>query len=247
MSTRSRRLATFAAALLLASPVVAAALLLASPAGAATIQTELFESDGDGIRYTLTGAGGFGTDNFFGLSSQGTLPAGFSGFEGTDFLAGRDLNDFSGGVPNPRAFDLVAVDTSGFSSVTVSILLAATPTTWESADPDFLRVWAVDADGVLPPVLLDAFVPVSASNSNLVNGSGTALGLAFQDFTWNAPAGMTNLIVRIETYSTGGAEAVGIDDIRIEGTPIPEPSSALILLSAAAWSAGALRRTPKQA
>lgn len=213
--------------------VLALGVFGALPAGAVLIASETFESDGDGTRYTLDGPGGFGTDNFFGLSTQGILQPSFLGFEGSIFLAGRDMNDFSGGTPNPRAFELDPVDLTGFSGVAITLGLAAAPANWELGQDDFVRIFAVDGDGVLATVQLDSFDPNQASNSDLLNATPVALGFAFQDFSYAAPAGITNLVLRIELYSTGDAESIGIDDIRIEGTPVPEPGVALLLALAA--------------
>lgn len=203
-------------------------------ATATLIYSEGFNTDGNGTRYTVAG-GGVDSTEVWGLAStetSGALSA-ITGKEGADFFAGRDLNDsdlppgFSS--DNPRTLTLNNVDISGFNNVTVTIALAASQDVFETP-PDLFRIIAINNDTMVATIL-DNFL--ADSDKSLVGSeSGTTLTTAFQDVVYeNSFAGITNLGLRVEAWSTYNDELYGIDNIRIEGTsvPVPEPATLLLL------------------
>ena len=222
-----------------------ALLPLAAPAGAALIYQENFSSDGTGTRYTVTGGGQTGTQDYWRRSNGGFNP-GFTGSSGT-FWAGRDLDEAFGGGVVPRAVQQTAssaVSLAGYTAATMSILLAANTGVWDGSQIDSMRLYVVDYGNGGAATLLDTFLPISALDSNLRSGAyGTALGTAFVRYTYSLPVMIGNVGFRFEASSTGDLEYIGFDDIRFEGTPVPEPASAALLLLGFTLLGVARRRT----
>lgn len=212
-------------------------LLAAMPASAALIYAEGFNS-AVGIQYTVTGQGSTGGGTNYWLR---TTAPGFTGFEGTSYWSGADLDDVPGAV---HAVDIstAGVSLSGYTGVTVSILLAATTGQWDPPpQADIIRLYAVNVS-TSAQTLLDTF-QAPAANTNLRSALyGTNLTTAFVRYTYNVPVTIGTLRFRFEADSTGDAEWVGFDDVRIEGTPVPEPSTAGMLVLGLALLARAGRR-----
>lgn len=210
-----------------------ALLPLAAPAGAALIYQENFSSNGSGTRYTVTGGGRANGNTDYWDRTNGGVNPGFTGGSGT-YWAGRDLDEAFGGGVMPRAVQQMsssAVDLAAWTGVTMSILLAANTGVWDASQVDSMRLYLVNysAGGAL--TLLDTFLPISALDSNLRSSVyGTQLGTAFARFTYTLPITIGNVGFRFEASSTGDLEYIGFDDIRFEGTPVPEPGSAALLL-----------------
>lgn len=203
-------------------------LLFAYTSNASIIYTESFETDGLGSRYTAAGAGGAGLGccQNWSLNSQdeGDNSDALTGFTGSDFWSGTDLND--GNLPggfsdtNPRDLLLNTLTLDGVSNM-LTVSLAGTNL---DVGSDFLRVFAINADTNTRSVL-DFF-----DGTNSGTSSGVALSTVFQDFSYDLSSlGITNLIVGFEAWNTSNSEAVGIDNIRISGVvgpnDIPEPLS----------------------
>ena len=229
---RPSRLAGFAA-------WAACVLLSAAPAGGMQILAEQgFNGDGMGLAYTVVGGGVSPStpDDFWGLASIAG-PLGFTGSEGADFFAGRDLNgniDTNGdgigdGDLNPRVLSTSAVDVSAFVGDTaLRILIAGFPGEWEAVPDDFIRIFAVD-DDTGTRQLLDEFLSNSPGNGDLQSQvTGTVLGIAFQSFDYDLPVTMDRVRVDIEVHSTGNLESMGFDLLQILRKS-PEPSTGLLL------------------
>ena len=115
-------------------------------------------------------------------------------------------------------------DTVPCENVTVAVqegdrLVAASFLDFETSD---YLVFKVYEDGTDPttvselihftaPTANDKFFNDVATNPN----NPTKLGLRFQDVTYNIPAGLTKLVVRVEALTTWWNEIVGFDNIRI--------------------------------
>jgi uncharacterized protein (TIGR03382 family) len=213
-------------------------LLAAAPAGAARIDQEGFNS-GVGIQYTVVGGGISGPANNQNYWTRETLVNGlsdpdpaFTGQEGADYWVARDLDDLAGATHSVE-LNIAGVNLSGYTGVTVSILLAANTGAWDPvAAGDYVRLYAVNAVGGAT-TLLDEFHSFNGgSNVNLESTTfdNTQLNGTFTRFTYNVPITIGTLRFRFEAASTGDLEWVGFDDVRIEGTPIPEPSSAALCM-----------------
>jgi hypothetical protein len=223
-------------------------LIAAAPAGAALIYNETFTTDGSGTRYTVTGGGVAAGNQEYWTRSGGAINPGFTGGLGT-YWAGRDLDENIGGTTTmPRSVQTTsasAVSIAAYTAVTMSILLAANTNAWESNQADSIQLYMVNTTtNVL--TLLDTFVPSGLTDTNLRSTVyGTSLGLNFTRYTYNLPVTIGNVGFRFQASATGDLEFIGFDDIRIDGTPIPEPSSAslvalgLLVIGAAARRARA--------
>jgi hypothetical protein len=208
-------------------------LLWAHSAAAVLIYSEGFNTNGAGTRYTVTGGGssGGGT-NYWARQSTVTSPA-FAGQEGADYWAGRDLDEpFAGGVvPRTLQLPITGVNVTGYTGVTISILLAANTGVWDGSQIDSIRLYAVNygAGGAL--TLLDTFLPTGALDTNMRSALfGTSLNLTFARYTYTVPVTIGNLGFRFTASSTGDLEYIGFDDVRIEGTVlVPEPAPVALL------------------
>jgi len=221
-------------------------LLAATPAGAALIHAQGFNS-AVGLTYTVTGGGSTGGGANYWARASTVDPTGFTGQEGADFWAGADLDDVPGAV---HAIQLNDLSLAGYTGVTVSIWLAATTGQWDPlsppAQPDVVRIIAINAVSGVQTVL-DTFT-APAANTNLVSAAnGQSLNTAFANFTYNVPVSIGTLRFRFEANSSGDAEWVGFDNVRIEGTPVPEPASAALVALGIALLAGVRRASLRQA
>ncbi|MFO1497389.1 MAG: hypothetical protein U1G07_03160 [Verrucomicrobiota bacterium] len=153
---------------------------------------------------------------------QRLLGDALNGWEGAGFWAGADMNepliaDCCSTVDEPREVTLNPVNVAGKTDLKLTIALAAADIDFE--DSDFLRL-SVDPDGSGPQdfVILDTFTAKDASEKFFrnLNGDGPRrLGYTFQDFTYDLPAGSSQLVLRIQAMSTFFNEMLGFDNIRI--------------------------------
>ena len=142
--------------------------------------------------------------------------------EGAGFFVGGDMNADIGGViasdTDPRVVELKPVDVSGQENVKVTIALAATNVDFEA--PDFLQIsYAPNAGADFMVFPGGRFNPVndatSVNNKALSNGELVLSPNEFRDITFDVPADATDLIIKVEAYSTFPNEVVGFDNIRI--------------------------------
>ncbi len=195
-----------------------------------------FNGDASGLAFSVEGGGvnPADADDFWGLASIGN-PLPFTGQEGADYFAGRDLdanididgNGVGDGDLNPRALQMSAVDVSGFSDSQVSFLIAAFPGEWEAVAADYIRIFAIDAD-TGSQTLLDEFLANASGNADLESAqTGLLLGTAFQEFVYDVPVSIDRVSIRVEAHSTGNLESLAFDRFQLRRKP--EPATAFLL------------------
>ena len=218
-------------------PLTLPLLLLAGPSlEAVIILNEDFETDGDGSRYSATGAFSDGADDYFirtdGISGPSGVPA-FSGFGGSYFWAAEDVD----APENPDG--LALLDFSGMliddvSAIDVSLDIGAgSSSTFDSLDDFVLVQFRVDAGSWQSALAFQN--DGQRFNSALLQdtdfdgiGDGTLLGLELQSFSsGNLPVSGNFLDLRIDTLVNAGGEAIAFDNVQITGVPlaaVPEPA-----------------------
>lgn len=167
----------------------------------------------------------------------------FSGFEGGGFFAGSGLNKWIpediGALGGYRAVRLQPVNVAGKPDVKVTIALAATFLDFETAD--FLDLIAYPNGAGGSEVRLARYSAPTANDKYFIdvqNGLINRLGLEFQDVTYDVPAGATELVIELRSFTTWWNEIVGFDDIRITSGAIA--SDPLTITGISRAGAGAL-------
>ncbi|HEX7861577.1 MAG TPA: PA14 domain-containing protein [Verrucomicrobiae bacterium] len=142
----------------------------------------------------------------------------FSGFEGTGFIGASGLNKW----PYPdgqsyRTLQLAPVNVTGKTNVKVTIKLAATVVDFE--DSDLLDVVVYTNGPTSNPTILAHFRGVQNAVQPWLadqrENYTRRLTRQFADFTYDVPAGATQLIVEIRAATTWWTEIAAFDDIRI--------------------------------
>jgi hypothetical protein len=80
--------------------------------------------------------------------------------------------------------------------------------------------------------LLDEFLPNVSLNleSTFFAPGSVILDTNFQSLTYNLPAQIAQLAIRIEAFNTGAAKSVGFDALSVDAViPTPEPGTAALL------------------
>jgi hypothetical protein len=164
----------------------------------------------------------------------------------TNFLTAQDLNNPNLPAPfstsNPARIDF-SVNGANFENFTLTLDLAGGLTP-ESIN--YIRAFTDnDGDGTYETTIFDF---KGTENTPYVNALNTqqALTLAFQNFSFNLAtptAPNTNVRLRFELFndSTGTGEVLGLDNIVISGTAVPEPTTLVTLVGGVALL-GMLRR-----
>lgn len=148
----------------------------------------------------------------------------FSGFEGTGFIGAAGLNKWP--YPdgqNYRSVRLKPVNVAGKTKVRLTIALAATVVDFETSD--FIHVMVYPNGANSTPVRLanfhgvqDAIQPWMADE---MDKNVRRLTKQFADFTYDVPAGATDLIVEVRVATTWWTEIAAFDNIRITaGDPV---------------------------
>lgn len=166
--------------------------------------------------------------NVAGVSSR--LFSDFSAMDGSFFLGGEDVDD----AQNPDAcacgrVNFNNLNVTGFTSITVKLLAAATQT--ERYEPisgtqttlaDYLRVevsvdgGAYTTIGQFTGVMTNSVIRLDTDLNGI--GDGTELTAAFQDFSFDLNlSGNSSVDVRVEMHPSGSGEEMAIDNIRIDG------------------------------
>jgi len=156
-----------------------------------------------------------------------------TGFEGSGFWGGADLNDVDYGTPSNdsvgRLLTLQPVNVSGRTNVQLTVALAGSDVDFEPTD--FLKIYA-DTDGAGPQdfQLLADFRGIGGGplGDTLLNGTPSQYVLRgiFRDVTYPIPAGATDLAIRFEGNSTFFNEVMAWDNVRITaGGADPPPIS----------------------
>lgn len=149
----------------------------------------------------------------------------FSGYEGTGFFAAAGLNKFLGAI-FPKTLTLRPVDVAGKSNVKLTVALAATTVDFETSD--YIDIVVYTNGLASNPTTLahfhgvqDAIQPWMADqNENYVR----RLTRRFTDFTYDIPAGATDLIVEFHVATTWWTEIAAFDNVRItEGAIVTQP------------------------
>lgn len=151
----------------------------------------------------------------------------FSGYEGAAFFAGSGLNKWLperiGDLGGYRTVQLRPVNVAGKENVKVTIALAATFLDFETSD--FLDIMAYPNGINSTPVRLARYSAPSGAVkyfADIDHGNAPRLGLQFQDVTYEAPPGATDLIIEIRSFTSWWNEIVGFDNIRITaGSDVP--------------------------
>jgi hypothetical protein len=198
---------------------------------------ESFESDGQGTRYFVDTAFSDGDDDYFERFSLATAPSGlpaYTGFDGTSFWAGEDID----APDNPTGNGIIefdGIDLEGFSQITLSLQIAAgAPDVYDSND-DFLLFQYREEGGNWITAL--AFqndgstfngALLQDTDLNLV-GDGLQLGTAFQTVTSEVLSiAAESIDLRIDTLFNAGSETIAFDALTVTG--VPEPAQASLFL-----------------
>ena len=203
--------------------LAAVLIATASSASAEIIYQESFEGGTLGPNTVLSGQGNVGDEAFFEILPSGSLNLAYTptGADGTSYVGGRDLNANFGGQSGDSAERLVnitGVDISGFTDIVLKVALSARNGN-RFEETDYIEISA--GDGSLSS--LDKFTGPAGASGVLSNGP-VNLGVAFQDLSYTIADGIT-IDARVQAWVNGGGESLAIDNIRIEGTRIPEPAS----------------------
>jgi len=212
----------------------AAALLTAASSGA--FAASLFSND-------------FETNaNFFSGSGTAVGTQGYSGFGfGTTFLR----NDSSPAALSTLTFSAAA----GATDATVSLSLAIIDS-WDSSASFGPDAFNVTLNGnLLFTVVFDNYLNLGASvTPGLVSLSyGSALGFNndFRDAAYTLTLSLGNLAAGNHTigffasgpgWQGGGDESWAVDNVQVIGTPVPEPTTSVLLLAGIAALAIRARR-----
>ncbi len=143
-----------------------------------------------------------------------------TGVDGTHYWGGQDL-DVSFGSTSDREININGVDTSMFTNLTVTIALSA-GTSADIESSDFIEIFIEGAS-------VDKFTGSDDSGSKTLMSNGTTtLTTSFIDFTYNT-ADVDFLDIQIKALNSTPNEAFAIDNIRINGDPIPEPATLALM------------------
>jgi hypothetical protein len=151
----------------------------------------------------------------------------FTGFEGTGFFGASGLNKWPYPAgQNYRSLQLKPVNVAGRSNLNLTIALAAAVVDFETSD--FLDVVVYTNGLASNPTTLAHFHGVQNAiqpwladeNENYTR----RLTKQFADFTYDVPAGATELVVEIRAATTWWNEIAAFDNIRItESAALPPP------------------------
>jgi hypothetical protein len=150
----------------------------------------------------------------------------FTGFEGTGFFGGAGLNKFDvDGTGTPKTLTIGPINVTGKQNLKLTMAFAATFLDFETSD--FLDV-LIDPNNSGTFTRLIRFTAPSGDDKffddrSTKPGSPTRLGLAFQDVTYDLPAGATQLVIQIRATTTWFNEIVGFDNLRITAGEEPPP------------------------
>lgn len=151
----------------------------------------------------------------------------FTGFEGSGFFAASGLNKWAYPAGQGyRTVQLRPVNVAGRSNLKLTIALAATVVDFETSD---LLDVVVYTNGISSnPTILAHFRGVQNAiqpwMADEKENYTRRLTKQFADFTYDIPAGATDLVVEIRAATTWWTEIAAFDNIRItEGAALPQP------------------------
>ena len=147
----------------------------------------------------------------------------FSGFEGKGFIGASGLNKWA--YPdgqNYRSVKLSPVNVAGKSNLKLTIALAATVVDFETSD--FIQVMVQPNGANSAAVTLANFRGVVNAIQPWLgdekDGFSRRLTKQFADFTYDIPAGATDLIVEVRAATSWWTEIAALDNIRIHSGPL---------------------------
>ncbi|MGZ8938459.1 MAG: hypothetical protein ACXW32_04535 [Limisphaerales bacterium] len=178
----------------------------------------------------------------------------FSGFEGSGFIAGSGLNKWPFPVAGSdfRTLRLAPINVVGQTNVKLTIKLAATVVDFENND--FLDIIVYTNGPTSNPTTLAHFRGVvSAVQPWLADEKenfNRRLTREFRDFTYDIPAGATQVIIELRAFTSWWTEILAFDDIRVTAGATsggPDPSLSIAKQGnnvVITFANGTLQRTP---
>ncbi|MFN0069222.1 MAG: CHRD domain-containing protein [Limisphaerales bacterium] len=149
-------------------------------------------------------------------------------FEGTGYFAGAGMNKFpyQDATP-PRSVTLRPVNVAGKSEVKLTVALAAAQIDFENDANDFLDINIYPNGAGSTRITLAHFNGVENGRqpwlADDLDGNQRRLTREFADFTYNIPAGATDLIVEFVAGSSWWNELLGFDNVRITSGALSTP------------------------
>lgn len=218
------------------------AVAFALPAGANVIWTEDFSTDGFGVRYTGDAEFYNSATDHWGRRTNAdidTTESPYTGFSGTHFFTGEDLDD--GGTSDFRHLKFSGIDISDGETLTVSFKLANRVITGYEANDYLFFAYSVDsgpwttgvaftlgAGGVMRRInspANPASEPISEAVANAAFGTtvdgdgGTFASYALGDYSFSVPDGAA-LDLIFGAHLDGGGEEFALDDIEVSAVTL---------------------------
>jgi len=173
------------------------------------------------------------------LSGTASYPSNF-----TQGISSQSGNIFYGShaketsTSPPATITVVLPDLSAYGDLIFSVALAAADRIFEPTHRDSLHILFGTTES--PPELgscgvgcipsgvgvMDSFLPITYPDDLASNVYSMALGPKFQDFAYNIDNNLKSLTFAFA--SSAAVEVVGIDSLKISGSPVPEPTTLLL-------------------
>lgn len=198
-------------------------LITAVSYGQTTLFQESFET-GNSATQSVTCNDGF--SDFFTRTDGSDINTNYmvNGMDGSFFFAAQDIDatECGGSGSIPETLDFTGINISGFTNITLALLVAEDDSNdgnedWDSTD-NLIITYQIDGGGYVNAL---AFESTGASNTAPALdtdfdgiGDGTVLTASFQEFTATIPSG-TTLDLKIAFAVNSGDEDVAIDNIRV--------------------------------
>ena len=234
-----------------------ASVFLANYAFADLLVQESFETDGEGVRYTSNAFDlSPGSADYFTRTTnphpEQADPTIASGIDGSFFWASEDIDGGLAGDAIVRLNDLSVSNVSNAANdITVTVGLAVTASQGSrfedanSGHQDEFRIeYAFDGNSGGTNLAAGNYLSVArfagtetfggllredADLDGFADPAGTAVTNAMTDFSYTIPKLGDTLSIQIVVDTNGSTEEISFDNIRINATVVPEPSSFLFL------------------
>lgn len=189
----------------------------------AQLWTESFEADGEGTAYTSSFTFNDGGADHFARTDGSDVfsdAPGYSGFDGTFFWAGEDLDDNGGDLDPSKTLTFAAIDVTGVTSLEFRGLFATGNPDDGWDDSDVLRVeYNMDLAGWT--TLLEMTTDTPGSNGGMyydTDGDGTGdlqMTTTFTEIAEVIPVTGTSLEIRVIATANSGGEELAFDNFRV--------------------------------